>query len=328
VQFNSGLVFDRPTCRSGRTIGMFKMNRHQWLKLLGEETITEIGRELGPEADNFIRASNRVRVVHTDTKGYCTTIARLTDRRWFVELWLDEFTHGLRVYYGVCTAERSLIKTLADGTAVWRRPKATFYKKDTEYNGQTIRLNKALPQRQMNQPVAEFYDSGRSWYGSYSSLLVEPLIRNGRMPRQLTQDAVSFFVKVARTAAGILGEGDKHLTAVERRMITHHEKRERWARNHGLADRCKRRDGYTCRICGFSPVAMYKQIKASGAIEAHHKLPFSGRSPRRNLVKTELKDLIAVCRNCHAALHASGVGGNVRTIRKAFTGQWPKRRPT
>src|SRR5438876_4985802 len=43
------------------------------------------------------------------------------------------------------------------------------------------------------------------------------------------------------------------LTAIERKKIVQHEQEEQWARDRGLAHKCKVRDGYSCQICGFCP---------------------------------------------------------------------------
>src|SRR5439155_18028841 len=77
------------------------------------------------------------------------------------------------------------------------------------------------------------------------------------------------------------------LTAIERKRIVQHEQEEQWARDRGLAHKCKVRDGYSCQICGFCPSKMYKRINASGAVEAHHKTPFSALSLHRKHVNAE-----------------------------------------
>jgi predicted HNH restriction endonuclease len=81
---------------------------------------------------------------------------------------------------------------------------------------------------------------------------------------------------------------------------------------------CKVRDGYTCQICGFCPGKAYKGIGVPGAVEAHHTKLLSRLAKNTKEVITTPKDLVTVCRNCHAALHAKDVNGSVRKVRKAL----------
>lgn len=56
--------------------------------------------------------------------------------------------------------------------------------------------------------------------------------------------------------------------------------------------------GRTCEICGFDPVAKFGQ-RFENIIEVHHINPVSNGTRA-----TAINDLIAVCPNCHRALHS------------------------
>src|SRR5438128_3362131 len=302
------------------------MTKKQWLKSLAEKIAADIDGELG-EAHSFVKIPSPAKLFRTETAGYSVAVARfrLNRKHCALELWLDEWAHALRLYYGLSTTDRLLIDIVADSTAAWRRPAAKLSGKDVEENGGHWHLIEPLPQQKLNRPIAEIYWNW-SFYGCYSSVLMTPLIMNGRLQRKLMHEVVSFLDKIVKTLAGIRSEHYGTLTATERKRIVQHEQEEQWARDRGLARKCKLRDGYSCQICGFCPSKMYKRINASGAVEAHHKSPFSVLSLHRKHVNTKLEDLITVCRNCHAALHAPSVGGNVSSVCRAFTGQWPKGR--
>jgi hypothetical protein len=176
----------------------------------------------------------------------------------------------MRLYYGVSTADRPLVEKLADSTAGWRSPASTFRYRDTERNKGVPRLIEGLPQQKLDRPIAGLYP-GINWYGCYLSTQVTTLATSGKMPHRLVPEAVTFFIKVAKTVAGIRGENDKGLTIIEKKNVVLHERRERWARAHGLAKACKRRDAYTCQICRFCPPAMYHNLSVSGIVEAHNR---------------------------------------------------------
>src|SRR5437773_9376147 len=101
------------------------------------------------------------RAVPTDTGGYFVDIAKLSfggRKSYFLQLWLDEWTHGLRLYYGLSTTEQKLIRKLADSKAGQIRPVATFYGRDIDLKGGQWRLIEPLPQTKLNQPIAEIYN--------------------------------------------------------------------------------------------------------------------------------------------------------------------------
>ena len=149
------------------------MRNNQWLKSLAEKIAAGIDEEFG-EAYSFIKITSPPTLFRTETAGYCVDVAsfRLNRKQCALQLWLDEWSHTLRLYYGLSTANRLLIDIVADSTAAWRRPAGKLSAKDVEEKGG--RLIQPLPQHKLNRPNVEIYWSW-SYYGCYSSALMTPL---------------------------------------------------------------------------------------------------------------------------------------------------------
>ncbi len=58
-------------------------------------------------------------------------------------------------------------------------------------------------------------------------------------------------------------------------------------------------DDFKCRVCGFDFRQMYGELGV-GFIEAHHNKPLAGI---RKVRVTRVRDLVAVCSNCHRMIH-------------------------
>lgn len=98
-------------------------------------------------------------------------------------------------------------------------------------------------------------------------------------------------------------------------LFRKHRVRER---DRGLVKRKKRAvldatGALRCEVCGLDPAERYGEI-GSAAIECHHLVPLSEAGTRT----TRLSDLIVVCRNCHAAIHAGGVTRQPREVQQAL----------
>jgi len=69
----------------------------------------------------------------------------------------------------------------------------------------------------------------------------------------------------------------------------------------------------TCKACGFDFGAVYGEF-GEGYIEAHQTIPVHNLRPG---TKTSLKDLIALCSNCHRIVHRNGLI-SLETLRVAL----------
>src|SRR5947209_2574281 len=114
------------------------MTNKQWLNSLAGKIAADLGEELG-EAHSFIKIPDPAKLFKTETAGYSVAVAsfRLNHKHCALELWLDEWAHALRLYYGLSTTDRLLIDIVADSTAAWRRPAAKLSGKDVEENRST-----------------------------------------------------------------------------------------------------------------------------------------------------------------------------------------------
>jgi 5-methylcytosine-specific restriction protein A len=70
---------------------------------------------------------------------------------------------------------------------------------------------------------------------------------------------------------------------------------------------------------GINLGALYGAL-GEGVADAHHLKPLASKPEK---TKTQLKDLITVCPNCHRVLHLPKAGGSIQKVKKAFTGNWP-----
>jgi len=82
------------------------------------------------------------------------------------------------------------------------------------------------------------------------------------------------------------------------------------SRNRQLADRCKERDNYTCKGCGFST-----KIHGRSVVECHHILPLH----ESDGVVTDLNDLITTCSTCHRLVHLQTPPMDVNSLEKILS---------
>lgn len=74
----------------------------------------------------------------------------------------------------------------------------------------------------------------------------------------------------------------------------------RYERSKKARERCLRRWGHKCYICGMDFETVYGEI-GSGFIEVHHKVPISQRNGEYQLVPE--RDMVPLCSNCHSMVH-------------------------
>lgn len=67
-----------------------------------------------------------------------------------------------------------------------------------------------------------------------------------------------------------------------------------YARSAALAEQCKRRDNFTCQVCG-----LRLQVRGSYVVECHHLFPVALAGER----EVDLEDLVTLCPTCHRIAH-------------------------
>lgn len=73
-------------------------------------------------------------------------------------------------------------------------------------------------------------------------------------------------------------------------------------RSRAIRNQCAERDNYTCQVCGFNFEKVYGE-GGKGFIEIHHTKPLSSYDGEHEVL---LKDLVALCSNCHSMVHYGG----------------------
>lgn len=74
----------------------------------------------------------------------------------------------------------------------------------------------------------------------------------------------------------------------------------RYERSKKARERCLKRWGYKCYICGLDFETVYGEI-GKGFIEVHHKVPIAQRKGEYELVPE--RDMVPLCSNCHSMVH-------------------------
>ena len=139
-----------------------------------------------------------------------------------------------------------------------------------------------------------------------------------RRLRELTPETIDLFERMWREASS--GNGTRSGNDGEER-IPNREYLEggavkvlanRYERDREARDACVAHFGPICRVCDMEFGKDYSPL-GEGFIEVHHLVPVSSRGQRYRV--DPLKDLIPVCPNCHAMLHAGERPPSVARLR-------------
>lgn len=271
----------------------------------------EIARQLQFQATG---ARIRVRVPYRTSKpltdGWRAIVGNLGRKRPKLEVWLDRFSGypDRRFWFGFFSSSRPSVVSITKRVRRSLYPIRVITTDDTK-NEKFFALRQRLRRSEFNAPLLEKYDD-ETFFGVYDrTSTVSP-----RTDAQLCERAVSFFEEVARALPGAQeqeSQSDVYPRCENRKWVRSHLSRER---SGLLASQCKERDGYLCKVCGMDFAKVYGLRLGSSFAEAHHLVPLGKRGSR---IKTELKDLITVCANCHRMLHRmDGEAGDWRRLKR------------
>jgi 5-methylcytosine-specific restriction endonuclease McrA len=249
----------------------------------------------------FVAAAN-VKIKKVGTDGWLARLGHTYPMRLQLELWFDRYpaTKSRRFYYGFFTGNSVKMQALKKQLPAHLRPIRTLKKDDySKYSAGVWLLTRPLKKAEFNKPIYEQYHYGRVtnfyFYGEYVPT-EKPTIDN---VHRITMRAADFFSDVM----WLLPEQPKAETKtkvypqLERSVVRRHLVRERSSK---LADACKRRDGYRCKVCKMTFAEVYGEELGAEFAEAHHLHPLSKKLAKE---KTRLDDLVTVCSNCHRMLH-------------------------
>jgi hypothetical protein len=168
-------------------------------------------------------------------------------------------------------------------------------------------MRRRLPAKDFNRPFLELYlKEGHYFFGFYDPTEgADESLEQG-----FCNSAVEFFRDVLEKHPSDLSSS-RDYPKIERRLVRSHLQHER---NSYLAEECKRRDKYRCRVCRMAFSEDYGVELGGGFAEAHHRRALSSLG---GIVETVLEDLITVCANCHRMLHKmEGYEDDVEKLRK------------
>jgi hypothetical protein len=256
----------------------------------------------------------KIIVKESDTYGYYTNIFKLKSIPGSIQLWLDLMPNIGRPVLSICykNSDFERIKKVSNAATNSQHEEPDLSLSDmgvSEYNRSV--LNKPLAKKYFGKYILESYQS------KFLSVYLFDKIENGPNPsKSLKQKTVKIIEKLIRsTSSALESESIKDLdygTYENRKIVTLHTKIER---SKKLADIAKTRDGFTCQICQFNFAEIYGEL-GRGFAEAHHITPLS---KLKSNIKTQVKDLITVCANCHRILHKmSGDPNDIKKLKYLF----------
>ena len=290
-----------------------------YLKRLARKVRDDLGRRHLSPAFKIRRIGNPER---TRTGGWYVLIGTLGRPSISVELWFDRFTNRPKrdIYCGFWTDNQSKFAEMVEQLRPVLGEHIEITARDCDYAASPIHLKRRFPVTAFGHPVSERYPQEPShFYGIYED--GDGLRKAGfsRLPRHIADFCVTV-VDALRTDPVQQAAGDYE--AVEnRKRVVRHMMRDR---NRFLATKCKERDGYACRVCGFKFTDLYDRLGLDFA-EAHHIVPLASDEARRS---TSTDDLITVCGNCHRMLHRmSGAGHDVARLRRIVRKRDERTRP-
>lgn len=253
------------------------------------------------------------------TQGWRIELASMRSGGPRLEVWLDRWTGKRRFWYGFYSVHAESMRRKVDKLPDYLQPHRHFSETDMQQVGKADWvLNVPLKQNEFNHPLYEEYNQRYSYFGMF-----DPTEPGSKADQNLiAQRAFSFFDDVIQgrdrhdDICNKKADGNEYPHIENRRVVRKHLARER---SSALAEECKIRDHYTCRVCATSFEKLYGKIGKYFA-EAHHVIPLSRLD---KLVRSSLSDLITVCSNCHRMLHRlDGESGDLKRLQRMML--WPR----
>jgi len=250
--------------------------------------------------------------ITTNTDGWRAIIGTLAKTRVSLEIWCDKISgHPERRLYACFHASKPAhIKRITANVSKKLWPVRIVNQNDV-INKSYMSFKEPLRPSEFNAPIRENYRDGGTFLGIYDSVKGNP----DRMARSFYNRSIDFIVDVAHSFPHTKCEDENQEVFPQeenRKKVAAHLQRER---SRLLASACKRRDKYRCQVCKFNFETCYGKLGAEFA-EAHHIIPLS---KLQGQIRTEMKDLITVCANCHRMLHRmDGTGKDIIRLKAIF----------
>jgi hypothetical protein len=264
-----------------------------------KKTASDIADELRQYvAGTAVRVHRPGRPGKSDTDGWRAVIGKMRSGI-RIEVWFDRFTRSSqrRFWFGFVSEDKASLRRLVKG--VPRRQMAYRVFKDKDIVSEPfVSLCSRLKRDGFAKPIHEVYKEGWYFFGMYAAT-----------PESCSL-APAFIEAVVRRQRVV--NGDVYSRCENRRVVMAHLARDR---SQFLAEQCKARDGFRCRVCSMRFRDTYGEV-GKGFAEAHHLVPL-GRL--KGTTKTRIDDLVTVCANCHRMLHRMrGETGDVSELQKSL----------
>jgi 5-methylcytosine-specific restriction endonuclease McrA len=277
------------------------------LKLVAHILITDLRNNPGI---SHAHISKRLCIEPSETYGWSVVLGRLDHGSTRLELWLDRYTRARErhFWFGFYSTNLKNIQRIIRHSPNHLRPGLTLKEGDVEKSrDHHWRLKTMLRQKGFNHSIRELYSRSRYYY--YGQF--DPCINfNSRNLRRIARRAMAFFDEVLGgqpTSKKLEQNWDIYPKTENRKVVRQHISRER---SRTLAEYCKERDKYRCRVCNTHFEEVYGELGSAFA-EAHHLIPLK---QLRRITSSSPDDLITVCSNCHRMLHK--LDGNREDFKK------------
>ena len=282
----------------------------QVLRLFAEELQINVSRHVHDPR----LIMHPIKIYGTDTFGWMTEVLHLKNIPGRLQIWIDLLPNIGRPVFSVCynNGDLNRVKKVAESFTNKSFVEPNLATRDCNpYRPEGQVLSKPLPKNYFDKPLVESYQSK-----FFTFYLYNIVTHNNK---SILTKAIKLSTNLIRAMASITeaqGLKVKDYPAIENRdKVSQHLSRERSQRLSLLA---KTRDGFTCKICVFNFAEIYGDV-GRGFAEAHHLIPLS---KLRTGVKTNVKDLITVCSNCHRMLHKmDGHPNDVTRLRSILKSQ-------
>ncbi len=140
----------------------------------------------------------------------------------------------------------------------------------------------------------ELSDSEKNEKIKEEKKLLKEYLRAGKLDKFLSETVPAHYF----TAVPIQEDGN--FEVAEGATLETHRKVEYRSRDCNIVTNKKKKSGYVCECCGFDFRKTYGEL-GKNYIECHHIKPLADYSKKGE--KSKLKDLAALCANCHRMIH-------------------------
>ena len=241
----------------------------------------------------------------TNSLGYLSKLFTIKNAPGRIIIWLDNFTNHdkptISISYEINNAKsiKAVAKRLENFNTIQTLNESII---QPTQNSIYI-LNKPLAKKHFDLFLIESYEKE-----NYLTIFLSDRLTKSLNSKTLITNITKYISLITRIIIGINLKNTTNATVTENnKKLAKHLLRERKMK---FTEDAKFRDNYICKICNFNADRVYGKT-GFAALEVHHIKPLSHSKEQ---VKTQLKNLITLCANCHSMVH--NLGGSKQHIAK------------